>query len=71
MHITLTAGQATILERFMSEGNQKHVHDVHDVLSRMIIRVASSHLSRMEKLVVWFEDKIGLKLDRLIQVCAL
>jgi len=68
MHISLTAGQVTILERFVTEGKQRHVHDVHEVLSGMIHRVATSRLSKMEKMTLWFEDKIGLKLDRLIQV---
>ncbi|WAR23537.1 CLCC1-like protein [Mya arenaria] len=33
----------------------------------MIHHVASSNLSRMEKMALWLENKIGLKLDRLIQ----
>ncbi|XP_052774071.1 chloride channel CLIC-like protein 1 isoform X1 [Mya arenaria] len=67
MHVTLTADRITILERFVKGGNKQHVHDVHEVLGGMIHHVASSNLSRMEKMALWLENKIGLKLDRLIQ----
>ncbi|KAH3696112.1 chloride channel CLIC-like protein 1 isoform X2 [Dreissena polymorpha] len=67
MHISLSASQVTILEKFTKGGDQKHVHDVHEILSGMIGLVASSQLGAIEKTALWTEDKIGLKLDRLVQ----
>ncbi|XP_045157841.2 chloride channel CLIC-like protein 1 [Mercenaria mercenaria] len=66
-HISLSQDRFTMLHKFVTTGNQKHVHDVHEILSTMINRVASSKLGRLEKTAQWLEDKIGLKLDRLIQ----
>lgn len=54
----------------MKDGNQQHVHDVHDILTGMINRVVTSRLGWMEKTALWLEHKIGLKLDRLLQVGA-
>ena len=71
MHISLTADRITILERFVKEGNAGHVHDAHEVLSGMIHRVSVSGLSSMEKMALRFEDMIGLKINRLIQVITL
>ncbi|XP_060574957.1 chloride channel CLIC-like protein 1 isoform X2 [Ruditapes philippinarum] len=66
-HVSLSPDRFVMLEKFVATGNQKHVHDVHEILSTMIHRVASSELGTMEKTALWLEDKIGLKLDRLIQ----
>lgn len=57
-----------MLEKFVNSGNQKHVHDVHEILASMIHQVSTSELGKLEKAAQWLEYKIGLKLDRLIQV---
>lgn len=67
IHITLSRDRVSMLEKFAEVGNQKHIHDVHDILTSMIGRIGSSRMGKAEKMVLLFEEKIGLKLDRLIQ----
>lgn len=66
-HISLSSDSVLLFEKFVKDGNQKHVHDIHEILGSMIDRVVTDRLGRLEKAVLWLENKIGLKLDRLVQ----
>lgn len=67
-HISLSSDSVILFQKFVEEGNQKHVHDIHEILTDMIERVGSDRLGKFEKAFQWLENKIGLKLERLLQV---
>ena len=70
MYITLSHDHVQMLKNFVLTGNQRHIHDVNDILTGMVNRVISSRMGRIEKLIEWVESKIGVSLHRLLQVRA-
>ena len=68
MYITLSHDHVQMLKNFVLTGNQKHIHDVNDILTGMVNRVVSSRMGRIEKLIEWVESKIGVSLHRILQV---
>ena len=71
MYITLSPDHVHILQNFVMLGDQRHIHDVSEILTGMTNRVISSRLGRLEKAIEWMESKIGVSLHRLIQVSEL
>ena len=67
MYITLSPDHVHILQSFLLTGDQRHIHDVSEILIAMVNRVVSSRMGRMEKAIEWVESKIGISLHRLLQ----
>ena len=68
MYITLSPDHVHILQSFVLTGDQRHIHDVSEILIAMVNRIVSSRMGRMEKAIEWVESKIGISLHRLLQV---
>ena len=68
MYITLSHDHVQMLKNFVLTGNQRHIHDVNDILTGMVNRVISSRMGRIEKFIEWVESKIGVSLHRILQV---
>ena len=70
MYITLSHDHVQMLKNFVLTGDQRHIHDVNEILTGMVNRVISSRMGKIEKLIEWVESKIGVSLHRLLQVCS-
>ena len=68
MYITLSPDHVQILKNFVRVGDQRHIHDVNEILVGMVNRVISSRQGRIEKAIEWLENKIGVSLHRVLQV---
>lgn len=71
MYITLSPDHVQILKNFVRVGDQRHIHDVNEILVGMVNRVISSRQGRIEKAIEWLENKIGVSLHRVLQVLSI
>ncbi|KAL3868652.1 hypothetical protein ACJMK2_041431 [Sinanodonta woodiana] len=69
--LQLSDSDIELLQRFVQADDQKHVHEVHEILTDRIQGVTLVTHDTGKKATLWIESRFGLPLEKLVQIAAL